>query len=227
METKKHPSKNLELKKNAFFLIGLTFGLAITLIAFEYKHQSQLIPICTGTLVSLDLLEGEVIPISRPKQPLPPIKVERRPIISSFKIVETLPDAPVKDYKDLVLPDNLSNVPIIYSEPSVIDENEIFEIVEEMPEYEGGEMALFKFLYKEINYPQMAADAGISGKVYVSFIVEKDGAVSNVEIAKGIGGGCDEEALRAIKALKNWHPGKQRGKPVRVMFKIPINFTLK
>ncbi len=101
-----------------------------------------------------------------------------------------------------------------------------FTVVEEMPVYKGGDEARIKYLNENIRYPAEARKNGIEGRVFVTFIVEKDGKISNVELLRGIGGGCDEEALRVISNMPQWEPGKQRGKPVRVQFNMPILFKL-
>lgn len=103
---------------------------------------------------------------------------------------------------------------------------EVFQIVENMPSFPGGDDALFKFLGENINYPDEAKDKGISGVVYVTFVVDYDGEITNVKVIRGIGGGCDEEAVRVIKAMPDWEPGRQKGKRVRVQYNLPIRFTL-
>ena len=102
----------------------------------------------------------------------------------------------------------------------------VYQIAEEMPEFPGGVEALMDFVGKNVKYPEEAKEKEISGRVFVSFVIEKDGSVSNVKVLRGIGGGCDEEAIRVIKAMPKWTPGKQKGKPVRVNYQIPINFKL-
>ncbi len=102
-----------------------------------------------------------------------------------------------------------------------------FLIVEQMPEFPGGNEELMKFLHKNVQYPQMARETGIQGTVYLQFVVEPNGAISNVKVLRGIGGGCDEEAIRVAKSMPGWKPGKQNGQSVRVFFQIPIKFTLK
>ena len=104
--------------------------------------------------------------------------------------------------------------------------DKVFEKVEDMPEFPGGEQAMMDFVSKNVVYPQEAQEKGISGRVFVSFIVEKDGSVSNVKVMRGIGGGCDEEAVRVISGLPKWKPGKMKGKPVRVSYMMPITFRL-
>lgn len=103
---------------------------------------------------------------------------------------------------------------------------EVSFIVEEMPEFPGGEIALLKFISNAIRYPVTAQKTGIQGKVYVTFIVDKDGGITDVRISQGVDPLLDREALRVVKSLPKWNPGKQRGKPVRVSYTIPINFVL-
>jgi len=105
--------------------------------------------------------------------------------------------------------------------------DEVFTVVEQMPEFPGGEAAMNEFLDKNLQYPSMAKEQGIQGKVWIGFIVDKFGNVSNVEVLRGIGGGCDEEAARVVGIMPRWVPGKQSGRPVIVKFRFPINFTLR
>ena len=116
-------------------------------------------------------------------------------------------------------------VPVEVEEEEVV-EQEIFQIVEEMPSYPGGDQKLMEYIAKNIKYPQIARESGIQGRVFVGFVVEPDGHVSNVKLLRGIGGGCDEEAMRVIKSMPKWKPGKQRGKAVRVSYQIPVMFEL-
>jgi protein TonB len=106
------------------------------------------------------------------------------------------------------------------------DKSPPFTVVEEMPQYPGGEEARLKFLQENIQYPQKAKESGIQGTVYVTFIVTTKGKIRDARILRGIGGGCDEEALRVLKLMPNWTPGKQAGKPVEVQFTMAIKFTL-
>ena len=106
------------------------------------------------------------------------------------------------------------------------DKNGVYQIVEEMPQFPGGETKLMEYIAKNLTYPQEAKDKGIDGRVFVAMMIEKDGSVSNVKVLRGIGGGCDEEAVRVISALPKWKPGKMNGEPVRVSYQIPINFKL-
>jgi len=107
------------------------------------------------------------------------------------------------------------------------DEGKIFTVVEEMPGFPGGEEKLFEYLRKNIKFPPVARENGIQGRVFVTFVVDKDGRVKDVKILRGIGGGCDEEALRVIRSMPDWKPGKQNGRAVSVQYNLPVNFTLK
>jgi len=102
----------------------------------------------------------------------------------------------------------------------------VYQVVDVMPEYIGGIEAMYEYIGNNIAYPAKAKKEGIDGRVFISFIVEKDGQISDVEILRGIGGGCDEEAVRVIKNMPDWTPGQQRGEPVRVLFRMPIKFKL-
>lgn len=103
---------------------------------------------------------------------------------------------------------------------------EPFLRVEQQPEYPGGMNALMNFLSKNLNYPRLAASAGVSGRVYLSFVVNTDGSLTDLQVVKGIGFGCDEEALRVMNKMPHWKPGKQSGRAVRVKYNLPISFTL-
>jgi TonB family protein len=109
---------------------------------------------------------------------------------------------------------------------SVVFKVDAINYVEEMAKFPGGESEMYKFIGRNIRYPQMAVDAGITGKVFVSFVVDENGYVTDVKVLRGIGGGCDEEAIRTIKAMPKWIPGTQNGKPVCVSLNLPISFTL-
>ena len=109
--------------------------------------------------------------------------------------------------------------------PARVDSGEIFMVVEELPEFPGGRKNLLNYLAKNITYPEEALKAKIEGRVFVNFIVEKDGSISNVKVLRGIGHGCDKESVRVVENMPRWKPGKQKGQPVRVSFNLPIKFV--
>ena len=104
--------------------------------------------------------------------------------------------------------------------------DKVLEKAEVMPEFPGGDQAMMDFVADNVKYPQEAIDKEISGRVMVGFVVEKDGSISDVKVVKGIGGGCDEEAVRVVNAMPKWKPGMDKGKPVRVSYMMPFTFKL-
>ena len=122
---------------------------------------------------------------------------------------------------------NIEITPVVVEEEEDEAETQIFTVVENDPEFPGGMEALYKYLAQNIKYPQLARDNGITGKVYVTFVVERDGSIANPKVLRDIGGGCGQEAIRVVKSMPKWTPGKQRGKAVRVQFNLPVNFNLK
>jgi len=224
MEAKKSPKADLESKKGIFLEIGLIVALAVVLLAFNYRSYER-----SGGLniqVQVDDTPEEIIPITKqevkPPPPPPPKQVTVINIVKDDVEVEDDIEIDVEADQETEVEDF---TPIVEEEEEV-QEMEIFTVVESMPTYPGGVAARMKFLQENIKYPQMARESGIQGTVYVTFVVEPDGSVSDVRVLRGIGGGCDEEAVRVIKAMPKWIPGKQRGKPVRVQFNMPIKFTL-
>mgnify|MGYP000625083876 CR=1 FL=1 len=103
----------------------------------------------------------------------------------------------------------------------------IFSVVEQMPQFPGGETKLYEFISKKMKYPSQAKESGVQGKVYVQFVVNTKGEITNAKVIRGIGSGCDQEALRIVKMMPKWKPGIQRGKPVNVKFILPFNFSLR
>ena len=221
MEVKKNPDANLEKKRAGFIFVGLVFSLAVVLLAFEYttydKTSSEL-----GNL-NLDLIEEEIVPIAQVVPPPPPPPPKPTTVIEIVDDEEEIEEELVVE--DLEVDEN-TDVEIVEMEETV-EEEEVFTIVEKMPTFPGGEAELFKWLGKNIQYPTMAQDAGIQGVVFVTFVVEKDGSVTGVRVLRGIGGGCDEEAIRRVKQMPRWEPGEQRGKPVKVQYNLPVRFTLR
>ena len=224
MELKKNEKYELEPKRPMFFGIGLILALAFVIAAFEWK--SEIDPIIGCYFGPEDILITPIVPVTEQKKPEPPKpKVERKPVA----VVETKVEM-YEDVKKEVIDNEPtdSNPPII--EVPVIDivepVDEPFLIVEEMPSFVGGYDELYRFIGNNIKYPSRARALGVQGKVYVKFIVEKDGSLSNIEILRGIGAGCDIEASRVMALVPNFNPGKQRGMPVRVRMVVPINFRL-
>ena len=224
MESKKSKKADLESKKGVFMQIGLIVALGAVLLAFSYKTYERSSRL--NIQVQVDDTPEEIIPITKqevkPPPPPPPKQVTVINIVEDDVEVEDDIEIDVEADQETIVDDF---IPIVEDE-EVVAEMEIFTVVEAMPTFPGGDSERMRFLQDNIKYPQMARESGIQGTVYVTFVVEPNGSVSDVRILRGIGGGCDEEAIRVIKLMPKWEPGMQRGKPVRVQFNMPIKFTL-
>lgn len=227
METKKSPRADLEVKRTFFLEIGLIVSAVIMLVAFEWKtYEVDKIVIPDRYIASDD---EDIIDITKQEKPLPPPPVP--PVLTTIlKLVDDktlVTDAPDINIEDTQLKPIEAWTPPA-PEPDVIEniDDDPFIVVEDEPQFPGGEAARKEFLAKNTDFPQTAREIGIDGTVYLTFVIEKDGSVTDVRILRGIGGGCDEEAVRVVKAMPKWIPGKQRGKPVRVQFNMSIKFTL-
>lgn len=222
MEPKKSPEADLEKKKGLFLQIGLVVSLAVTLVAFEWKSYDK-VEYDLGQLKVEDVPE-EIIPITKQEEKPPPPPPPPAQIINVVKDdVKIENEAEIQETE--VTQETVVEVQPVKEE--VIDEPEIFLIVEEMPSFPGGEGQLVKYLSDNIKYPAIARENNITGTVFVTFVVGPDGSVKDVKVLRGIGGGCDEEAKRVVMAMPKWKAGKQRGKSVSVQYNLPIRFTLK
>jgi protein TonB len=223
MESRKSPKADLESKKAIFFEIGLVLALAIVFFSFNYKSYEKR----TVTLVQRQAQAApeEIVPITEQKVKPPPPPPPKA--VTQIKIVNN--DVKVNDDVDIDVDANMNTKVADYVPPEEeesVPEQHIFMVVEQMPSFPGGMAALMKYLATHIKYPELAKESGIQGRVFINFVVEPDGSISHVKVLRGIGGGCDEEAVRVVKSMPKWIPGKQRGKPVRVSFNLPVKFTL-
>ncbi|PKQ62065.1 hypothetical protein BZG02_14125 [Labilibaculum filiforme] len=237
MIPKKNENADLENRKSLFFEIGLVLALALTLISFEWPTKVREV-VEIKQLVNLNLDE-ELIPITRQeelmeKPKLPP----KMQIIDVITIVED--DVELENELEIVEESFSQETEVeivkqeVFVEEEADDEAKIFVIVEEMPIFRPdicknnieGNLELYRYINSSIRYPVIAQENGITGRVFVSFIVGKDGSVSNVKLLRGIDPSLDQEALRVIRNLPKFEPGKQRGKPVKVSYSSVINFVL-
>ncbi|MBW6535957.1 MAG: energy transducer TonB [Mariniphaga sp.] len=228
MEVKKSPKADLENKRNVFLMLGLVIALGVILAAFEYKAA----PTKTDSLgqVQLQEIEEEIIPITREQEVQPPPPPPPPQVVEVLNIVDD--DVEIEDELFIeetdVTDDMVIDVaPVISTQKEEEEEDtQVFFIVEDMPEFPGGELALRQYIANAIKYPVIAQENGIQGRVYVTFVVNTDGSIADARIARGVDPSLDKEALRVVTQLPKWKPGKQRGKPVRVSYTVPINFVL-
>ena len=226
MESKKSPHADLEKKRGMFLELGLIIVLGIVLIAFEWS-SSEGGTIDLGT-VNFEA-EEEMIPVTRqeevkPPPPPPPQVTEILNIVEDD--VEIEEELEIEDMEA----DVQMEVEIVEVVEEVEEEDEIFNfyVLEDKPTFPlGGEAGLLKWIAENTKYPEIAKENGISGRVFVGFVIDKQGKVTDVNVLRGVDPYLDKEAVRVVKSMPNWKPGKQRGKPVKVQFQVPINFKLR
>jgi periplasmic protein TonB len=227
MEAKKNPSKDLSLQRNKFFLIGLSISISLAITAFEWRTVKvkrivpDLNPIETGILLTVPITTIEPPAAPQSIQKIEPRKIEPVNVVEIIAVTNETPVDEVVTYFGTDIPTTTAY--IIPEKPEETEEITVFP--EKQPEPINGFKFFYEQLGKNIKYPIQAKHIGTEGKVFVEFIVNRNGEASDLKIIRGIGSGCDEEAMRVL-ALTKWEPGKQRGKPVRVKMVLPISFML-
>lgn len=225
MQSKKTDRAELEKKKTLFLEIGYVIALALILVGFEWT-QSDLRVSSLGEL-SDQIGEEEIIPITRQELQKPVTPPKPQKVILELNIVED----------DVVLDDDLliedfeasqdDEITIIAMAEEEESDAEVFYIVEDMPLFQGEGLEAFRnYIQGSISYPPIAMENGISGTVYVNFVVNTKGQISSITIVRGVDPSLDNEVTRALKAAPKWTPGMQRGKPVNVSMAIPVKFIL-
>lgn len=222
METKKVSSASLENKTHDFLLMGLVVALGFLYIIFEWSTTDvkKYIP-----PTDMDQFIPEEIVLPSTKQltpPAPAVAAPPRVIAPTIVVVEKqdVPDV------DLVIPDGTTDdpiAPIVAAEPEKVDEEIIHVRAEVQPAFPGGTAAMMKFLRDNIKYPSVCSDAGIQGRVIVSFVVNKDGSIEQVEVLSGVHERLDAEAVRVVKMMPSWTPGMMQGHAVRTKFNLPVS----
>ena len=223
MEPKKHPKSDLEKKRGLFFQIGLAITLLIVLGAFEYRTYEKLIS-DLGDLVLEAEFEEDIENTFREEKPPPP---PPPPPPDELVIVEDDEEIEEVEIEDTESDEELE---IIEEEEETTDE--VFMVVEDMPLFDGckdetcTQTKIMQFIARKTKYPPIAKENNITGKVYVSFVVDKSGKVTNVKVLRGVDKYLDAEAVRVVQTMPKFKPGKQRGKPVKVQYNVPISFKL-
>lgn len=229
MEAKKSDKANLENFKSIFFQIGLVFALGIVIFAFEWKSYDVEEEDVQITQVVQEV-EEMVIQTKQDEPPPPPEETQQQET-TEFEIVDD--DVELENEFNIDNFVNTTNVDVIVpkievedTEEELEEEAEIFIVVESPAQFEGGEAALNKFLAENIKYPQQARSTGTQGRVWITFVVELDGSLTDIKVLRDIGSGCGEEAIRVVKMMPKWTPAQQRGKKVRQQFNLPVDFKL-
>ena len=225
MQLKKSPKASLEDKKFTYVLMGLVLVLSICYVAFEWTEKE----VTKYEVTDTDFFFEEEIDIQQTSQETPPPppppavqEVEVLNVVEDDVEVETI-EINTEDDKDV----EVVIAPPVEAPVEEEEEEVIFMVVETMPEFPGGQQALFKYLGENVKYPVIAQENGIQGRVICQFVVNKDGSIVDVIVVRSSGEpSLDKEAVRVINSMPKWKPGKQRGKPVRVKYTVPVNFRL-
>ena len=208
--------------------MGMVVGLAILFVAFEWSNRDVKVAQDQGVA---DVIAEEQIEITRPENTPPPPPPPPAPVVT--EVLNVVEDDVDLQQQDIVTSEDNQKAAQTqtYVAPKVVEEEEessqpIFTVVETMPQFPGGDAALLQFLAKSIKYPVIAQENGIQGRVICAFVVNRDGSIVDAEVLRGVDPSLDKEALRVINTMPKWSPGKQRGKPVRVKYTVPITFRL-
>jgi protein TonB len=211
----------MEYNKLTYTLTGLTLSLALSVCLFEYKNISANYHNIKSSLVSLE--DETIVEINKPITPPPPPPPP--PVLP--EVVEVVKEEEIIDKPVLIVSNEVDiDIVIEIEEESVPVIETIFDVVEETPEFVGGIKKLYEYLGNNIIYPEQAKEFNIQGKVFVQFVVWKDGSIKDVKVIKGAHKLLDKEALRVVTKMPAWKPGKQRGKNVNARFTLPIKFRI-
>ena len=227
MEVKKSPKADLEGKKSTGLLIGYVLALAVMFIAFEWSERDKVINIDSG--LSEVVFEEEMIPITEQEEqkapPPPPEAPKAEEIIEIAENDADVEETTIQASDETDKAVEVKYVPVEVEEEEV-EEQQIFQVVEEMPEFPGGMGECMKWLSKNMKYPTISQENGVQGRVIVQFVVNRDGSIVDATVARGVDPYLDKEALRVVGLMPKWKPGKQRGKAVRVKYTLPVMFRL-
>jgi len=224
MEPKKTTKANLENKRGLFILIGFAVTFGIIFLVFNINNEVAAIKNYDQptTEPGTDVIIEKPITIEK-KVPPPKFLITNTIIISDDPTIIDEPEIePTEAFSGMLI----DALPSIAPNDKTDENADIFEVVEQKPEFPGGEQVLLRWIANNIKYPTIAIENGIQGIVFVNFVVDRDGGISNAKVLRSVDPLLDKEALRVVNMLPKWEPGKQRGKPVRVSYTIPIHFRL-
>ncbi len=224
MEIKKSKRADLENKRAVFTQYGLVLVLAVLLLAFEWGSALEENSLLVQTA---DAEAEEEMIITRQEPPPPPPPPPPPQVVEMISIVEDDVEIEEIDFESMEADEDMSLDLVVFEEEEEASEEEVFVIVEDMPGFQGGDLNKFReWVFKNLKYPQIAQENGISGRVFVQFAVNSKGDVVDVKVVRGVDAALDAEAVRVIKSSPKWTPGKQRGRPVKVQFTFPVVFVL-
>ena len=227
MEIKKSPKADLENKKMMAVLIGLVMALGMVYIAFEWSQQE--ITVYEEALQGPVEIDEEMVEVTfREETPPPPPPPQPETVLSDIiDVQENDVEVETTDFNSEDEADARVEIQAPIAPPEEEEEEQVIHIrVEKMPEFPGGQEALNRFLVRNIKYPLLAQENGIQGRVICQFVVNSDGSIVDIAVVRGVEESLDKEAMRVIKSMPKWTPGRQGGKNVRVKYTLPIRFKL-
>ena len=227
MEIKKSPKADLENKKMMAVLIGLVMALGIMYIAFEWSQNE--ITVYEEALQGPVEIDEEMVEVTfREETPPPPPPPQPETVLSDIiDIQDNEAEVETTDFNSEDEADARVEIQAPIAPPEEEEEEQVIHIrVEKMPEFPGGQEALNRFLVRNIKYPLLAQENGIQGRVVCQFVVNSDGSIVDISVVRGVEESLDKEAIRVIKSMPKWTPGRQGGKSVRVKYTLPIRFKL-
>ena len=225
MQLKKSQKASLEDKKVVYVLMGFVFVLSLCYVALEWTEKE----VTKYEVADMEFTFEEEVEIQQTTQETPPPPPP--PPVQEVEVLNVVEDDVETESIEINTEDD-KDVEVVIAAPveAPVEEEEeevVFVVVETMPEFPGGQQALFKYLSENVKYPVIAQENGIQGRVICQFVVNKDGSIVEVEVVRSGGdASLDKEAVRVIKSMPKWKPGKQRGKAVRVKYTVPVNFRL-
>lgn len=232
-EVKKTKRADLESNKVLYFLLGAVVALSAIFVAFEWGNRDIEIQDIQSNAVVEEIEDIQITPPDEDTPPPPP--PEEAPVnVEVLQIVED--DVKVADVQIASVDDSFNKLQQTFTPPAPaqrgreeekVADDTIFEFLEEQAVFPGGQVELQKWLAQHIKYPAIAAENNIQGRVMVSFVVERDGSVSNIKVLRGVDPSLDKEAVRVVGEMPKWKPGMQTGKPVRSRFNLPVTFRLR
>ena len=228
MEAKKSPKADLENKRGLFIQVGLVAALLVVIGLFSWSQSEKKVDMLA---MDGEVVENEMIDVTVEEQkPQEPVKVETATLSNYLQVVKN--DAKIEQeltFLDDFDADALANMDIktfARKEEAVQEEMPVFD-AEEMPKFQGKDLNAFRnWVQGQIVYPSLAAENGVQGRVSLTFVVEKDGSVTNVAILRGVDRELDAAAIKAVQGSPKWTPGKTHGKPVRIRYNMPVDFIL-
>lgn len=224
MQVKKSEKASLEKDKFIYALMGLVFTLSLVYVALEWTEKE----VTKYDVTDTEFLFEEEVEIQQTSQETPPPPPP--PAVQEVEVLNVVEDNVETETIEVTTEETETEVVIAAPVEAPVEEEEeevVFVVVESMPEFPGGQQALFKYLSENVKYPVIAQENGIQGRVICQFVVNKDGSIVDVEVVRSGGDpSLDKEAIRVIKSMPKWKPGKQRGKAVRVKYTVPVNFKL-